>query len=295
MSDRAKAFAWETGLPPTERFILLALADHADQDGGHIDTGLPSIAAKTGYAHRTVQRTVGKLLERGVLILVDAQPGIPSMYQIDITWRAEGVTHDHPCQDVTRDTRSPVTHDHPCQTITRDTVSSPPSERMPTPQTRRPSRARVLTSSSEGINAVKSSKEEGGGGPHKADVVAGLIALGLDSGQSRKALAANPRLSLADVAAWRDWLEAVDDPNPMPIMVARLKRGDPVPRIWGTRAPTTAPPPIAPVSTERRVGRLVAAPSMVIPISPEELEENRRIMARYGIVEEVRHVSHLTR
>lgn len=233
MSDRARAFAWDCPLPPAERFVLLALADHADHAGGHIDTRLASIAAKTGYAHRTVQRIVRQLVERGVLVLVEATPGAVWMYRIDLAWRAEGVTSCHPCQDVTPDRGSPLTEDHPCQDVTPVRMSPPPVDRAVTPQISRarvpiarPSRARDLTSSSVKGLDQDPTEEEGA-----RAIVAGLVELGLTHPQARQAVRANPGLGSQDIAAWSAWIEAVEDPRPMPIMVSRLKRGEPVPRI----------------------------------------------------------------
>lgn len=224
MSDRAKTFAWASQLPPTERFILLALADHADQDGGHIDTALPSIAGKTGYAHRTVQRTVQKLIERGVLSLVAAPAGQASMYQINLSWQPEGMTHDHPRQGVTPVTRSPLTEDHP-----------PPNSASQRPE-RAPSRAGASSSSV----ACVFNPDQVFDDPHEEEAARELVMrLKLTHRQARIGVRANR--DGVDVDGWLDWLARVQEPEPMKILVARIKAGEPVPEIH--RAPPAAPKP----------------------------------------------------
>lgn len=52
---------------PTERFVLLALADHADNDGENIYPAVATICKKTGYSERAVQGAIKELVASGVL------------------------------------------------------------------------------------------------------------------------------------------------------------------------------------------------------------------------------------
>ena len=67
MSVKAMAIVWEADLPRAEKFVLLAMADHADQNGKNIYPALSTIAWKTGYTYRAVVDIVGRLREMGVL------------------------------------------------------------------------------------------------------------------------------------------------------------------------------------------------------------------------------------
>jgi len=74
VSVKMMARAWELDLPQNEKFIRLAFADHADDDG----LAYPSIgriAWKSGYSIRQVQTIVGELKERGILVATDGAKG----------------------------------------------------------------------------------------------------------------------------------------------------------------------------------------------------------------------------
>jgi len=68
MSVRAMAWVWEQDMPREMKFVLLAYADHADHNGKDIYPGIESIAKKTGYDERSIQRITKKLCEAGYLI-----------------------------------------------------------------------------------------------------------------------------------------------------------------------------------------------------------------------------------
>lgn len=56
---------------PTDRLILLVLADHAHPDGTRAFPAVSTIAAAVGVSDRTVQRRLAELLERGLIRLGD--------------------------------------------------------------------------------------------------------------------------------------------------------------------------------------------------------------------------------
>ena len=72
MSGLISGLVWE--LPISKQFtrekkyILLAYADHADQNGRNIYPSVDLIATKTGYSERSVQYATSDLLELGFLI-----------------------------------------------------------------------------------------------------------------------------------------------------------------------------------------------------------------------------------
>lgn len=68
MSAIVTGLVWAANLPREEKFILLAYADHADHEGNGIFPSVPLISWKTGYSDRQIQRVVGELLKRGIMI-----------------------------------------------------------------------------------------------------------------------------------------------------------------------------------------------------------------------------------
>ena len=64
------ALVWELDLPKPEKFLLLAIADHADHTGRGARPGVRLLAWKTGDTRRTVQRNLRKLEDRGLVRIV---------------------------------------------------------------------------------------------------------------------------------------------------------------------------------------------------------------------------------
>jgi hypothetical protein len=72
MSVKIMGLVWDTPMEPSQKFVLLALADHADHEGNNAYPSLGLLARKTGYAERHVRRTLrlleeSKYIERGEL------------------------------------------------------------------------------------------------------------------------------------------------------------------------------------------------------------------------------------
>ena len=83
MSIQVMTEVWKLALEPAESYVLLALADFADDNGYGVDVSVPRVAWKTGYSQRQVQRIVRLLESRGALILTrEATPRLPSEYRI---------------------------------------------------------------------------------------------------------------------------------------------------------------------------------------------------------------------
>ena len=66
MSIKVMTWAWEQELPPLTKLVLMAIADHCD-DEGYAWPGIKGISKKCGVAHRTVQRQVEELQAKGIL------------------------------------------------------------------------------------------------------------------------------------------------------------------------------------------------------------------------------------
>lgn len=80
------AQVWERTLTHGQQAIMLALADHARDDGTHVYPSLSSVARKTGYSLRQVKRIVGELRRLGMLAVVaPARRGRPTEYRIHLS------------------------------------------------------------------------------------------------------------------------------------------------------------------------------------------------------------------
>jgi hypothetical protein len=67
MSRKASSMVWETACrEPSDKFVLLALADHANDDGVCYPS-MHRLAERTGFALRTVRTAVRRLCEDGLL------------------------------------------------------------------------------------------------------------------------------------------------------------------------------------------------------------------------------------
>lgn len=82
MSVRKMAEVWELDLPQNEKFVLLAFADFAD-DEGRCYPSMRRIAWKTGYHERHIKRIMVGLRDRGLLeVMRPASPTFPAIYRV---------------------------------------------------------------------------------------------------------------------------------------------------------------------------------------------------------------------
>ena len=73
---------FKVALPPSEKVVALAMADHAHDDGTEARMGLDSLAIKCTLSRRQVQRVVKSLLEKKVIeIQRPATPNSPVWYR----------------------------------------------------------------------------------------------------------------------------------------------------------------------------------------------------------------------
>ena len=77
MSVKAMSLVWDMSCPskigaaefrPNHKYVLLGYADHADHNGKNIYPAVATIAKKTGYDERTVQRLTHEMSEMGILV-----------------------------------------------------------------------------------------------------------------------------------------------------------------------------------------------------------------------------------
>lgn len=68
MSNKMMVLAWESALSRAETSILLAIADHANDDGEGCWAGIDRIVYKTKYERRHVIRIIAELEAKGILV-----------------------------------------------------------------------------------------------------------------------------------------------------------------------------------------------------------------------------------
>jgi len=67
MSLSASKWAWGQQVSPSEKLVLLAIADFASDDGGNAYPSVERVAKMAGLSTRTVIRAIGSLVEAGLL------------------------------------------------------------------------------------------------------------------------------------------------------------------------------------------------------------------------------------
>ena len=67
MSVDVMGAVFKVPLPPSEKLVALALADHAHDDGTEARPGMASLALKTTLSKRQVQRVLKSLVQKGVI------------------------------------------------------------------------------------------------------------------------------------------------------------------------------------------------------------------------------------
>ena len=71
MSGKVTGAVWEMDLPRPVKYLLLALAEHANHEGEQIHPGVELLAWKTGYTGRNVQRMLRELEGSGIIVPED--------------------------------------------------------------------------------------------------------------------------------------------------------------------------------------------------------------------------------
>jgi len=85
MSVRVQADVWQTALPPNQRLVLLAYADHANDDGESIYPGEQIMRDKTSYSATSIRRITAELIDAQVLIrTAEGHKGQRANFRIDM-------------------------------------------------------------------------------------------------------------------------------------------------------------------------------------------------------------------
>ena len=99
MSIKCLAWAWGKQLPPLPKLVLLAIADHAD-DNGYAWPGVNGVAQKCGVSKRTVQRYVNVLVQLKIVDVETRQridgSHTSNAYQLNIHGSHPPVSDSHP-------------------------------------------------------------------------------------------------------------------------------------------------------------------------------------------------------
>ena len=85
MSVAIMAKVWATDLPTNEKIVLLAYADHADDEGASIYPGELRMADKTSYSTGNIRKITAKLVEGGLLHRVErGRRGTRAVFLINV-------------------------------------------------------------------------------------------------------------------------------------------------------------------------------------------------------------------
>lgn len=84
MSIEVMSWVWKKSKATgTAKFVLLAIADNAWDDGSNAWPSITTISRKTGLSERTVQRCIQNLFEINELTVYD-RPGHSNLYQVNM-------------------------------------------------------------------------------------------------------------------------------------------------------------------------------------------------------------------
>ena len=137
MSIRVMSWVWEhSAAEGIELLVLLAIADHASDDGSDAWPSVETLAKKTRVSPRTVQRAVRSLEARGELsVKIGGGRGGSNGYTVNLSPRQSDTVSGRNPVNVTPVNLSPVTQ---LRHRGGDTAMSPePSLNHPTPLTPR--------------------------------------------------------------------------------------------------------------------------------------------------------------
>lgn len=80
------AGVWEEDLPSSEKLVLLAMADHADDGGKNCFPSIPRIAWKSSLTRRGVQKVLRRLEEKGRIRPTGRRANGTVEYTITLQW-----------------------------------------------------------------------------------------------------------------------------------------------------------------------------------------------------------------
>ncbi len=85
MSVKVMSLVWDTELPPNLRLVLLAYADHANDDGASIYPGEDRLIVKTGYGVSSIRHITAELIRLDLLVQTKkGHRGQRAEYRVDV-------------------------------------------------------------------------------------------------------------------------------------------------------------------------------------------------------------------
>lgn len=88
MSYKVAERLWGVKLPQNEMLVLQVMAGYANEEGRDVFPSVGRLAWATGYSKRQVERIIGKLLQKGILILEAEAWGEYGTNKYRINWAA---------------------------------------------------------------------------------------------------------------------------------------------------------------------------------------------------------------
>lgn len=86
MSSKTSGAIWDLDLPPSDKYVLLAMADHADHVGRNIYPSVRFVSWKTGLSERQINRIIASLRAAGLLVLEqhNDETGRSNLYRVNV-------------------------------------------------------------------------------------------------------------------------------------------------------------------------------------------------------------------
>lgn len=137
MSVRVMSWVWDNSpVGGTDRLVLLAIADNADDTGGNAWPAIATLARKTVVDERTVQRSIRRLTEGGHLRVERTTGGRRSnRYTIIMDPpTSETAPTDDGCPQEDPTYPQPPAERHPGKMPPRRTATPPPASTPPQPR-----------------------------------------------------------------------------------------------------------------------------------------------------------------
>ena len=84
MSVTAMSWAWKLSLPSTEKLVLLALSDHANDENYTCWPSLNHLAKKTGLSRTAIWRAIDRLVEKNTVSRLSETDKASTVYQLKV-------------------------------------------------------------------------------------------------------------------------------------------------------------------------------------------------------------------
>lgn len=85
MAFRLIPLVWNLKLEPSEKFVLMKLADNANDEGTHCFPSIRRMAYETGYSTRTIGRIIASLTAKGIVSILERGNQVrPNHYELHL-------------------------------------------------------------------------------------------------------------------------------------------------------------------------------------------------------------------